>query len=150
MTKINYYITRESNFNKMSIDNSLDGLDITPKNNTKYDGIVVSKLVVTNNKFIEKILKKKMKRKLELYLKFFLEYMSDGEDDGTPINQILNDIKRYKQILNYRYKKYLGEKYTENLMKKLELLEKEFTIKLYLIAEKQNEYMEENINSRRR
>ena len=150
MTKINYYITRDYRFNKMIINGSLDGLDVTPRNNLKYDGIVVSQLVVTNSRFIEKIIKKKMKRKLELYLKFFLEYMSDGEDDGTSINQILNDIKRYKQILNYRYKKYLGDKYTENLLKKLELLEKEFTIKLYLISEKQNEYIEENVNNRRR
>lgn len=150
MTKINYYITRDTYFKKMSNINMLDGLDLTPKNNLKYDGIVVNKLVVTNNLFIEKILKKKMKRKLETYLKFFLEYISEGDDDGASINQILNDIKRYKQILEYRYKKYLGDKYTDNLMKKLEILEKEFTIKLYLIAEKQNEYIDENVNNRRR
>ena len=150
MTKINYYITRETKYNKMSNINLLDGLDLTPKNNLKYEGIVVNKLVVTNKSFIEKIIKKKMKRKLETYLSFFLEYMSDGDDDGTSINQILNDIKRYKQILEYKYKKYLGDKYTDNLLKKFEMLEKEFSIKLYLISERQNEFVDENVNSRRR
>ena len=151
MTNNRYCITKKCNYNKMILDsNLLDGLDITPKNNLKYDGIVVNKLVVTNHLFIEQILRKKLKRKLELYLKFVIDYMSDGEEDGGALNEVLNDIKRYKQILNYRYSKYLNEKYFENLMKKLDLLEKEFKVKLFLLSEKQSTMEEEMINHRMR
>ena len=112
----------------------------------------VTKLDVIDRVFIEQILKKKIKRKLELYLKFIVEYMDDGNDDGTSLNQILNDLKRYKQILQYKYLKYLGEKQTELLLKKLALIERELNIKLYIIEEKEKayDYEEELTNSRRR
>jgi hypothetical protein len=151
VTNINYCIAKKNNFNKMILNiNSLDGLDITPKNSYKYDGIVVSKLVVINHLFIEQILKKKLKRKLEIYLKFIIDYMSDGEEDGGALNEILNDIKRYKQILNYRYSKYLDEKYMDSLMKKFDLLEKEFEVKLFIINEKENSLEEEMTTHRTR
>lgn len=149
MTNI-YHVTKNNYYKKMVINSYLDGLDITPKNNLNYDGIMVNKLVLVNSEFIKVILKKKMKRKLETYLSFVVQYMSDDEDDGSSINQILNDIKRYKQILNYKYRKYLEDKYTDSLLKKLSLLEKEFNMKLFMIEEKQNEYIDENINNRRR
>ncbi len=149
MNKI-YHITKGNIYKKMIINKKLDGLDITPKNNINYDGIVVNELVLIDSKFIECILKKKMKRKLEFYLNFVVQYMSDDEDDGHSINQILNDIKRYKQILDYKYRKYLGDKYTDSLLKKLMLLEKEFNMKLFVIEEKQNKYEDEIVNNRRR
>lgn len=145
-----YHLNEDSIYKKIILDfNNLDGLDITPKNSSRY-GILVSKLVVTNNLFIEQILKKRIKRKLELYLRFIIDYMDDGNDDGDSLNQILNDIKRYKQILQYKYNKYLGEKQTETLLRKLSLIEKEFNVKLYIVREKEFYAEEEITNSRRR
>ena len=59
--------------------------------------------------------------------------MKEKLDD---LNEILDDIKRYKQILDYQYKKYLGEKETDLLLKKLDLINKEISVKVYLINEK--------------
>lgn len=152
MSKNCYQLNKNIKFNKIIIDfESLNGLDITPKNSGRY-GMNVSKLDVIDKTFIEKILKKKIKRKLELYLKFIVEYMDDGNDDGTSLNQILNDLKRYKQILKYKYLKYLGEKQTETLLKKLDLIDRELNIKLFIVNEKEKtfDYEEELTNSRRR
>lgn len=144
-----YYLYKENSYEKAIINKTLDGFDITPKNSNRY-GVSVDKLIVMNKNFINVILKRRIKRKLELYLRFIIEFIDDGDDDGDSINQILNDIKRYKQILNYKYNKYLDQKYTDALLKKLEIIEKEFNVKLYLINEKQSIYEEEKKGHRRR
>lgn len=145
-----YRITVQNNFNKIVLFNNIEGFDMEPKNKIKYEGIVVNKIVVINRFFIDKILKKRIKRKLELYLQFIIDYMDDDSDDGSSINQILNDIKRYKSILMYKYNKYLKQEYIDMLKKKLDLIEKEFSMKLYVIQEKNMEYEQENIVNRRR
>ena len=133
-----YCIEKENSFNKtMLLNNSFEGLDITPKNHINYDGIVVSKLIVLDKNLISCILKKKIKRKLEFFLQFIIDYIDDDSDSGTGLREILNDITRYREILNHRYQKYLGEKYIETLQKKLDLLSNELNVKLYIINEKQ-------------
>ena len=144
-----YFLIKNSIYKKGIVSNNNSGLDITPKNSDKY-GIHVNKLIVMHYDFINAIIKKRIKRKLELYLKYIIEYIDDGEDDGDSINQILNDMKRYKQILNYKYNKYLEQKYIDALSKKMDLIGKELTVKLYLIHENQPTYEEEMVEHRRR
>ena len=148
-----YFLIKNSIYKKGVIFNNNSGLDITPKNSDKY-GIHVNKLIVMHYIFINAIIKKRIKSKLELYLKYIIEYIDDGEDDGEDdgdsINQILNDMKRYKQILNYKYNKYLEQKYIDALSKKMDLIEKELSIKLYFIHENQPTYEEEMVEHRRR
>lgn len=146
-----YRITIQNNFNKIkTYNNDLEGFDITPKNHIKYEGIVVSKIIVINRFFIESILKKKIKRKLELYLQFIIDYIDDEGDNGGSINEILNDIKRYKSILMYKYSKYLEQKYIDMLNKKLELIEKELALKIYINEQKNIEFDQENMIHRTR
>lgn len=153
MTNNRYYITRKNNIIGMNatIDYSkMGGLDISPKNRISYDGIVVNKLVIIKSSFIERILKKKIKRKLELYLKFIMDFIDSDEDDGNSLREALNDITRYKEIINYKYRKYLGDKYIDQLLKKIEFLEHELKVKLYMINEKQSTLGENNIGSKSR
>lgn len=141
MTNNRYYITKKNN--SIGMDATIDyskigGLDISPKNRISYDGIVVNKLVIVKRSFIERILKKKIKRKLELYLKFIMDFIDSDEDDSDSLREALNDITRYKEIINYKYRKHLGDKYIDSLLKKIEFLEHELKIKLYMINEKQS------------
>ena len=141
MTNNRYYITRKNN--SVGVDATIDyskmgGLDISPKNRISYDGIIVNKLVIIKSSFIERILKKKIKRKLELYLKFIMDFIDSDEDDGDSLREALNDITRYKDIINYKYRKYLGDKYIDQLLNKIEFLEHELKLKLYIINEKQS------------
>lgn len=142
------------NYNRhdsVRINNDLvSGFDITPKNNINYDGVEVKKLVIVKQAFIEKILKKKIKRKLELYLKFIIDFIDGDSSDGDTLREVLNDLTRYKDIINYRYRKYLGEKYIDLLLKKIELLEYELKVKLYTIEENQYSMEEENIGPKSR
>ena len=139
MIKI-YHITKNNEYKnavgKITLSN---GLDITPKNGVSY-GIVVNRLIVFNQNFIEKIIKKRIKRKLEIYLQYIIEFIDDDSDDGESLREILNDIERYKSILKYKYNKFLEQKYLDSLEKKLNLIEKELNVKLYIVNEKQVNY----------
>lgn len=153
MTNNRYYITRKNN--SVGVDATIDyskmgGLDISPKNRISYDGIIVNKLVIIKSSFIERILKKKIKRKLELYLKFIMDFIDSDEDDGDSLREALNDITRYKDIIDYKYRKYLGDKYIDQLLNKIEFLEHELKLKLYIINEKQSTLGENSIGSKSR
>lgn len=144
-----YNIFKDNNsHDSVHINSTMSGFDITPKNTINYDGIVVNKLVIVKQAFIEKILKKKIKRKLELYLQFLIEFIESDSDDDSTLNEVLSDITRYRDIINYKYRKHLGDNYIDLLLKKIELLDYELKVKLYNIEEKKMQ--EESIGTRHR
>ena len=108
-----YYINKKNNNELIYLDfDKLKGFDFSPKNSFKYDGIVVNKMVIIKPSMIEKILKRKIKHKLDLYLRLIMRFIeSDDSDNGESIREALNDLTRYKSIINHKYKKYLDEKY---------------------------------------
>ena len=119
----------------------LKGFNFNPRNNVKYDGIIVNKMVIIKPSMIEKVLKKKIKRKLDLYLKLIINFIeSNDSSDGESLREALNDLTRYKSIINNKYKKYLDEKYLKILSKKIAILEYELNNKFMTI---ENDYYEE-------
>lgn len=133
MSERHYYINKKSsNKEIIYLDfDKLKGFNFSPKNNVKYDGIVVNKMVIIKPSMIEKVLKKKIKKKLDLYLKLIIKFIEseDGDNDES-IREALNDLTRYKNIIAYKYRKYLDEKYLKLLIKKIALLEYELNSKL--------------------
>ena len=72
---------------------------------------------------------------------------SEDGDNGESIREALNDLTRYKNIVAYKYRKYLDEKYLKLLIKKIALLEYELNSKLMTY---QDEFTyEEEITTRR-
>lgn len=123
--------------NKVEIDyHKLNGFKVSPRNHVPYDGITVNKLVLINQSFIERVLKKKIKRKLDMYLNLIIQTLSDeGADDGASLRHALNDLARYRDIVEYKYQKYLDEKYIALLLQKIALLEHELKQKLIYMVE---------------
>lgn len=152
MSEKHYYINKK-NTNKEIIYldyDKLKGLDFSPKNRVKYDGIVVNKMVIIKPSMIEKILKRKIKKKLDLYLKLIIKFIeSTDSDNGDAIREALNDLTRYKSIIAHKYQKYLDEKYLKLLIRKIALLEYELNSKL-MLYEQENIYEEELTTHRRR
>lgn len=131
----------------------LNGYRLVPKNNIEYDGIMVNQLVIINQSFIEKVLKKKIKRKLDLYLKLIIDTLSedDSSDVGASLRNALNDLSRYREIVEFKYQKYLDEKYVSLLLQKIALLEHELKQKLiYMIDRPIMEEEEKSVGGRRR
>lgn len=153
MNEKHYYIYKKGETPKIIyLDyNKLKGFDFSPKNNVKYDGIVVNKMVVIKPSMIEKVLKRKIKRKLDLYLKLIVKFIeSDDSSDSGTLREALNDLSKYQNIVMYKYRKYLDEKYLKILLKKISILEYELKSKLITLEQFESEYEEEKTSHRRR
>lgn len=113
--------------------NKNTGFKITPKNNISYDGIEVEQLLILKKKLISNLLKKKVKRKLDLYIDLIVDIADDdSESTDTSFSETLDELSRFKDIIRYKYKKYLDAKYIKLLVNKIELLEYELKEKIML------------------
>ena len=155
MREQHYYVCKKGDDRQIIyLDyDKLKGFGFQPKNNVKYDGIVVNKMVIIKPSMIEKVLRRKIKRKLDLYLKLIIKFIeSDDASSGDTLREALNDLTRYKNIIEYKYRKYLDEKYLKILLKKIALLEYELNSKYINLEQYQydNQYEEEKTSHRRR
>ena len=136
-----YYISRQGKTGEIIyIDyDKYKGYNIAPKNKVKYSGIRVNKMVIVKPSMIEKVLKRKIKSKLNLYLRTIVDLMEESsDDDSSSIRGALNDLTRFRNIVEYKYQKYLDEKYVSLLKKKIEVLEYELKKKLIISNETDN------------
>ena len=149
MSEKHYFILKKGFTGEiLCLNNNVKGFNFNPKNNVKYDGIIVNKMVIIKPSMIENILRKKIKRKLDLYLKLIIKFIeSDDSSDGEALREALNDLEKFKGIINYKYKKYLDEKYLKILLKKIALLEYELNTKCLVL---ENKYYEEKTTHRSR
>lgn len=133
-----YSINKNKKKTKVSINvDNIKGYKVTPKNKIHYDGTKVKEMLLINPNFIDAIIKKKTTKKLESYLEYVINIVIDEDtDDSDTIIQIIYDLKRYKNIIKRKYRKYLDPKYLDQLLAKIELLEGELSIKLEQIEYK--------------
>lgn len=103
----------------------LDGYHIVPRNKIEYSGIKVNSMVIVKPSFIEKILTKKTQKKLEYYLQYIISMIDDEDQNPDDFRQVLDSLERYKSVVEYKYQKYLDDKFIDILLKKISLMEKE-------------------------
>lgn len=108
----------------------IEGYIIKPRNQMKYEGIVVNSMTVINNGLIENLLKKKIKKKLDMYLQFLISVLEEEDTDPGHLMFALNDLERYRRLIMNNYKKYLDQKYLKLLMNKMDLIEQELKSKI--------------------
>lgn len=150
MEKTYTIVKEQTNGEKIYIDYSkFNGYKVKPRNNVKYDGVKVNSLVIMKPSFIEKLLKKKVKRKLDFYLQYIISLMdNDEEGEVGNLRLALDDLARYKSIVEYKYQKYLDQKYISLLLKKMDILEHEIKMKLIYKQEEVYELEETRGKSR--
>lgn len=137
-----YFLVKDSMHNReLVIVNyeSIEGFHVKPRNRIKYDGITVNQMTIIKPSFIKKVLKRKVQRKLDLYLQFIINLLETNEEDSDPsaLASALNDLNRYRSIVNGNYRRFLEEKYIELLLKKIALLEQEIKKRLMHIEMEQ-------------
>ena len=97
-------------------------------------------MTVVNQMYIEKLLRKKTKRKLDYFLKYIISLIeSDEEENPSNLHLALDDLEHYKSIIEYKYRKYLDEKYANLLLQKISMLEHEIKIKLVSSIQKETQ-----------
>ena len=105
------------------------GLKLKPRNMEKYN-LPVDGVVFFNQSFIEKLLKKKLSRKIDYYLKYIMALLDDDDVSGASIREALNDLSRYRSIVEYKYQEFLDEKFLEEFYEQMAKLEKELKMRL--------------------
>lgn len=127
-----YMIVKNYYGDKIYIDyTKLKGFEFKPRNKIKYKGIKVNSLTIVKKSFVEKLLKKKVQRKLDFYLEYIINNMNEDDSETSGgLNEVLNDVARYKAIIEYKYRKFLEEEYINLLLKKVNIIERELKLKL--------------------
>lgn len=133
MKKIKKYhlYKRKTKERKVELNTNKEiGYTIKPKNQMKYEGIVVNSMTIIDDYLIKTLLKKKIKKKLDMYLQFLITVLEEDDTDGGHLMFALNDLERYRRLVINNYKKYLEEKYVKLLMNKMDLIEQELKSKI--------------------
>ncbi|MDD5980229.1 MAG: hypothetical protein PUC23_03860 [bacterium] len=115
----------------------INGVSFKPKKSDFEDMINVSKVVVINPSLIEKLVNKKCKRTLEKLIKMTgVIYDQDDEDGDAGLSFILNEIEKFRQLLDSKYKEYMKEKEYKLYLKKLEIIESEVKLRKKVLEKK--------------
>lgn len=126
----NYICMRTSNGSIIMLDKkSLEGINFNPKNSKDY-GIAVSKMIIVKPSIVKSLLIKSTKRKLDKFIRMIAELIDDDDTSDESLREALNDVSRYRNIVEYKYNKYLEEKYLEKLIAKIDILEGEIKKKI--------------------
>lgn len=142
MTK-RFVVTKDENTQTITYKeyDSLKGYDFKPKNKlSKEDIINVDEMVIINPSLIEKLISKKCKKTLGRILKLISFIYDDDETGEESVTLALNEIAKFKELLDTKYKEYMKEKEYKLMLKKLEILENEVKLrKLYLNSKENSE-----------
>ena len=131
--KSSYYVSKNKDKKEIvcfEIENVV-GYELKPKVKNK-DGIQVSKIVIVNPEFSEKIIRKKIDKKITYLLDQLkiIDQDDSGDNEGDIRRSLMDAEKLRLQILN-KYIKYLGHTYGSLTMKKIQLITEQLRYKLY-------------------
>ena len=103
----------------------LKGLKMKPRKNASFEDMIsVNEVIVINPSLIEKLIDKKCSRTFNKIIKM-MSLVSDDDDDDSGYMLILDEIERFRNLINNKYKSYMEEKEYNILLKKIELLKQE-------------------------
>ena len=133
--KSSYYVSKNKDKKEIvcfEIENVV-GYELKPKVKNK-DSIQVSKIVIVNPEFSEKIIRKKIDKKITYLLDQLkiIDQDDSGDNEGDIRRSLMDAEKLRLQILN-KYIKYLGHTYGSLTMKKIQLITEQLRYKLYYI-----------------
>ena len=103
----------------------ITGYIVKPKGSFNYDGVTVNKVVLIKPSIVENVLKRKIKIRMNNLIKNVLNLIEEDDDDGSKFRIAMDEISRHRSIINNNYRIYLEQKYIENILRKIDILEME-------------------------
>lgn len=119
---------------------NLNGLEIHPQNQAnRKNQIQVEKMTLISDVMIERMMEKKINRRFTLLLKKLNEcvLIDNDTDAARGIRQVMDETEKFKAQLRGRYQEYVNEQFIHLTMKKMEILEQEISLRIYMIQQKQ-------------
>ena len=107
----------------------IDGYNLKAKKNTNFfDDINVSRVIIINPSFSEKIANKKMDAKFERLLTM-MNIVLEEDETGEGLDIVLNEANKFRMELLNKYRKYIEAEKLELMLKKIEIIEKELGLR---------------------
>ena len=127
----------------------LEGFMMGSKNKTfKIEGNEVRDIKVVDTKLASSLVSKQVLKKYEKLISYLTELLVDDDDSGDTYREALNQLEKFRQEIKNKYRKYLKEKELETMSKKLSILQKEVTKRLFEIQNNVYKYENENRRSK--
>ena len=127
----------------------LEGFMMGSRNKTfKIDGSEVRDIKVVDTKLASALVNKQVSKKYEKLINYLTELLVDDDDSGDSYREALNQIEKFRQEIKNKYRKFLKQKELEMMSKKLVILQKEATKKLYELRDNYYKYQNENRRSK--
>ena len=110
----------------------IDGYQITPKNNIKFqDAINVKSMVLINPSLIEKMVDIKARKRFNHLINLLAIIYEDDDTTGEGLRL----AEKFRMEIINKYKKYISDEKLELLENKLAILEDELNLRMqYLLA----------------
>ena len=107
----------------------IDGYNLKAKKNSNYfDDINVSRVIIINPSFSEKIAKKKMDAKFERLLTM-MNIVLEEDDTGEGLDIVLDEANKFRMEIINKYRRFIEERDLELILKKLEIIEREVRLR---------------------
>ena len=107
----------------------IDGYNLKAKKNTNFfDDINVSRVIIINPSFSEKIANKKMDAKFERHLTM-MNIVLEEDETGEGLDIVLNEANKFRMELLNKYRKYIEAEKLELMLKKIEIIERELGLR---------------------
>ena len=110
----------------------IDGYDLKAKKDVRFeDAINISRIIIINPSFSEKIATKKMNSKFNdiLGLLNYVVTTETPDDDGSNLDIVLDRVSKFKRELINKYHKYVEEEKLDLMLKKVEIVEREVRLR---------------------
>jgi len=110
---------------------------VTPKNKLKIKGTInVTEMRIASDDFANVVIQKKVAKKM----KEFIRFITDSEEEtGESVREALNEVTRYRSILEKKYQDYLEASVLEEALHKLDLIEQELKLRKRIYEEQDQE-----------
>lgn len=142
-----FLIVKDSNTKEIKYFDydKLDGYNLKAKENAHFqDAIDVSRMIIIQPSFIDKIATKKLNAKFDKLINMMSVVcdMEESDASGECYHLALDEVNKLKMELINKYKKYISAEKLELMQKKIEILEDELKLRIEVlhnsISEKNN------------
>lgn len=112
----------------------LDGYNLRAKENTRFDDAIdISRMIIINPTFIEKIATKKINSKFDKLLNMMSICDEEDDESGEGYRIALDEANKLKMELLNKYKKFIEDEKLELMLKKIEILESSLKVRLEVL-----------------
>ena len=109
----------------------IDGYDLKAKKDMSFsDAINVSRVIIINPTFSEKIATRKMNAKFERLVNLMNYVCSEDDgDDDTNLDIVLDETSKLRRELINKYQKFISDEKIKLMLKKLDIIERELKLR---------------------